>query len=51
MSRTNHIEFIAKYFGYEDNDLDEWQKDVEPLTNEQIVGICNLIKRHQEKRD
>ena len=46
MSRTNHIEFIAEYFGYEDNDLNEWKKDVEPLTNEQIVGIYNVVQRH-----
>ena len=51
MTKKQNIEFIAEYFGYEDNDLDEWKKDAELLTNEQIAGICNLVKRHKGKRD
>ena len=46
LGRTDYIEFIADYFGYKGNDLDEWKKDVEPLTNEQIVGIYNILQRH-----
>ncbi len=51
MTKKQNIEFIAEYFGYEDDDLDEWKKDADKLTNEQIAGIRNLVKRHKEKRD
>ncbi len=51
VTKKQNIEFIAEYFGYEDDDLDEWKKDADKLTNEQIAGIRNLVKRHKEKRD
>ena len=50
MTKKQNIEFIAEYFGYEDNDLDEWKKDAEPLTDEQIAGIRNLAQRHREAK-
>jgi hypothetical protein len=48
---AHSIELIAEYFGYEDNDLDEWKKDAKTLTDEQIVGIRNLVERHKETHD
>lgn len=51
MNRTSNIELIAEYFGYEDNDLDKWKKDTARLTDKEIAGISNLVKRHKEKHD
>lgn len=48
MNRTGNIELIAEYFGYEGNDLDTWKKDAERLTDKEVAGISNLVKRRKE---